>query len=143
MLKELGALVAHNLNQQQAMQRAAQAQAQGLSPEEYGTVFPGSTVTTTNNTTTNNGNGGWLKGALVSAAMLAGGGTGAAVLMSTRTPEPAVSPAQATPATPTKPPAPKVITLPGKDQQYDAIYEVQQPDGSWKQVKRERLKPKE
>ena len=28
-----------------------------------------------------------------------------------------------------------------KDQEYDAIYEVQQPDGSWKQVKRERLTP--
>lgn len=45
-------------------------------------------------------------------------------------PSPATTPAKVIPATPATPP-------PG----WDAIYEVQQPDGSWKQTKREHLTP--
>ena len=41
------------------------------------------------------------------------------------------------PATPVAPPA-APVTAP--EQQWDAVYEEQQPDGSWKTIRREKLK---
>ena len=132
MLRALQAVLAHGYNQQQAMQRAVQAKAQGLDPTQYGSVLPGSTITT--NTTNNTDNGtGIVKGSLLTAALLAAGG-GGAYLLSTP-----VVPKQDPPARIEKA-DPVVIT---KDAAYDAVYEVKQPDGTWKQVKRERLKPGE
>lgn len=126
MLDTLKALVVSGYNQQQAMQRAVMARAQGLDPEKYGAVYPGSTVT---NTTTNHNSGnGILKGALLSAAMLATGGAGTFGVVKMLTPTAAV----VSPAT-KEPPA-------GKANHYDAITEELQPDGTWKQIKRERLK---
>ncbi len=129
MLKALQALLAHNHNQQQAMQRAVQAKAQGLDPEVYGTVFPGSVVTT--NTTNNNNTGsGYLKGSLLTAALLAAGGTGSYLIS-----KPVADVKQVAPVTPV------VSNTKTKTTEYDAVYEELQPDGTWKQVKRERLKP--
>lgn len=116
-------LLIHNQNQAAAMTRAAAAQGLGLDPATFGTPFPGSTITTTNNQTA-----GWLKGALLGAGLLAGGsaaGLGAAKALT----QPAA--VQTTPQ--------PIPSAPG--QAWDAITEEQQPDGSWKQIKRERLTP--
>lgn len=140
MLRSMQALLVHEQNEQRAMQRAAQAQAQGLDPATYGTVFPGSTVNTTN-TTTNNTGGGLVKGMILAATLAtaaAGGGVGVGRML---TAPPA--PAPAAPAAAQAEAPAKVVTVPGRDQQYDAIYEVRQPDGTWRQVKRERLRPGE
>ena len=124
MLRALKALVVSGYNQQQAMQRAVVARAQGLDPEVYGAVYPGSTVTT--NTTTHNSSSGLIKGALLSAAMLSAGGAGVFGVVKTLTPAEVTLP---------------TITPKTKQIDYDAIYEELQPDGTWKQIKRERLRP--
>lgn len=135
MLEALKALVVANYNQQSAMQREVMAKSQGLAPEKYSQVYPGSTVT--NTTTNNNTAGGLLKGALLSAAMLATGGAGVAGLAVALRPSEkekieVATPTPSTPA-PISPATPKV-------RHYDAITEELQPDGTWKQIKRERLK---
>lgn len=135
MLRALQALLVHERNQQGALHRAMQAKHMGVeSPEQYAATFPGSTVTT-NNTTTHNSGGGWLKGSLLSAALLTAGGGAALGLRGNAEPR---TGGEAPPAA-TAPPA----TPPARGKEWDALYEVQQPDGSWKQVKRERLKTRE
>ncbi len=64
-------------------------------------------------------------------------------LLLSKTPDLPKEPPKAEVKTPALPlPQEKVVTKEvTKDQEYDAIYEVKQPDGTWKQVKRERLKP--
>lgn len=144
MLQALQALVAHNLNQQQAMQRAVQAQAQGLDPAAYGTVYPGSTVTTTHNTTTTNNTGsGILKGALLSTALLTAGTVGGGLGLLHLNSKPAGQEGAVVTPAPVPPPQvrEKVITVPGATQDWDAVYEELQPDGTWRQIKRERLTP--
>lgn len=122
MLKNMWALVAHGHNQQQALERAAQAQALGLDAAKYGAPFPGAQV---NMTTTHNTTGGWLKGALLGASLLAAG-VGAGL----------VANGALKPTAPAATPAVEPAAIDG----WDAIYEEQQPDGSWKQIRREHLK---
>lgn len=74
-----------------------------------------------------------LAGALPTAAL-------AAVLL--RQPPPQQQPAPAPPAKAEQPPAPPPGPCPPA-RDWDAIYEEKQPDGSWKQIKRERLRPGE
>jgi hypothetical protein len=142
-LLKLGQLVAHNMNQNTAMERAAVASAQGLDPKAYATPFPGetsnATTTTTTTTINNNGSSGMLKGSILAATLLTLGGAGAYSLNNMRKPE--EKPPIVSPQTDAKP-AETVKVKPLGDQEYDAVYEVQQPDGSWKEVKRERLKTK-
>jgi hypothetical protein len=137
-------LLIYGQNQQTALTRAATAKANGLDPNIYGLPMPGSTVT---NTTTNTG-GGLLKGALLSAGMLASGAAatvGGQKLVAPPTVNvPAIvatAPATLFPPAPTAPvatsPAPVAPATPA----WDAIYEEQQPDGTWKQIKREHLTP--
>lgn len=121
-------LVLHNLNQQQAMHRAVQAQSQGLDVTTYGSPFPGSTVT--HNTTTNN-SGGILRGALVGAMMLLAGGAGTVGVSKM------LSPSQ----TPTPPVQPSGAGQTAKPAAWDAIIEQQQGDGSWKQIGQQHLQP--
>jgi hypothetical protein len=112
----------HNHNQQTAAIRAAAAKAQGLDPNVYGVPLPGSNVTSTVNQSAR----GFLPGAIVTALALAGGGAGALGLREGlgRIPPAVAQPAQPAPA-----------------QAWDAVTEEQQPDGSWKQIRREHLKP--
>jgi len=135
MLRALQALLVHERNQQGALHRALQARQMGVeAPEQYAATFPGSTVTTNNTTTTNNAGGGLLKGALLSAALLSGGAGAAAGLLGL----------QAPPAQDRGAPAPGPTAPPEKpaqaDREYDAVTEVRQPDGSWKVIRRDRLK---
>lgn len=136
MLRHLQALLAHERNQQGALERAAQAQAQGLDAAQFATQFPGSTVVTT----TNHTGGGYLRGALLAAGLLtAGAGAGIALKPAageTKPPATALQPA----AGATKPP--NGPTRPAGSA-YDAVVEEQQPDGSWKEVTRQRLTPPE
>ena len=125
MLRNLQTLLVHGHNQQQALQRAVQAQAQGLDPVAYGTPFPGANVTTT--TTTNNSGGGFVKGAVLAAVLTAAGGAATWGLSQG--------------ALPALPAGKLPVVKEGKAPSYDAIYEEQQPDGTWVQTKRERLQP--
>jgi hypothetical protein len=117
-------LLIHGLNQQGALQRAASAKALGLDPAAYGTVYPGSTVTNT----TNNTGGGYLKGALLAVVLLAAGGATAAGLLRCLPPRPGA------PAPPAATAAPST-----RSGAWDVITEEQQPDGTWKQIQRQRL----
>jgi hypothetical protein len=109
-------LLIHNQNQVTAMTRAAAAKAQGLDPALYGTPLPGSNVTTT----TNHSGMGWLPATVLTLGSLLAGGVTASALMRT-TPSP---PANSVPAA----------------KSWIGVYEQQQPDGTWKEVKRENLK---
>ncbi len=91
--------------------------------------YPGA-VSGSANTTTNNSSGGWLKGALLASLLLAGGGAAGLGVSALTT---ASSAPTVTPATP-----PAASSPAGK--KYQAIYEQQQPDGSWKTIKTEPLK---
>lgn len=118
MLREAQAALVHGWNQQQALQRAQAAVATGLDPRQYGSPLPGSTVTTV----TNNSGGGIVKGLLLGAATLAAGGGTAGALFSSLRPTP---PAAA-------------IVAPAKNtvqQLLDAVYERQEPDGSWRPLR--------
>lgn len=130
MLRAFQALLFHGANQQQALQRAVQARAQGLPPEQYGTPLPGTTHNTYH-VTESSESGGWVKGAILTALLLGASGMGAWVLVrGTQAPQPSQAPAP-----PAVPPA-------AREGAWDALYEEQQPDGSWKLLKRERLKTK-
>ncbi len=112
-------LLIHGLNQHQALQRATVAKMQGLDPKEFGTVFPGSTVTTTNNIRPTIG---WLLGPILGVLLAATGAAGLYLLTHQ---------------------AGKVLPQPaaaGETEKWDAIYEEQQPDGSWKTIRRDHLK---
>ena len=131
-LANMWTLLVHERNQQQAMQRAAQAQAQGLDPGTFGVPFPGGVVTTT---TTNNTGISPIKAALVSAALLAGGAGGTLGLIG------ALSPSKPVVTTPAPAPATPAPTVKAPAQAWDAITEEQLPDGSWREIKREHLQP--
>lgn len=124
----------HNYAEQLRIHRAVQRKRLGVDHQED-TPYPGAVAGSHNPTVTiHNTGGGLMKGVLLSAALLTGGsaaGLGAARLLTPR-PAAAVAGEVAAPA----PPAGAA-----KDQAYDAIYEVRQPDGTWRQVKRERLTP--
>ena len=140
MLKNFQALLAHERNQQGAMQRAAQAQAQGLDPAAFATPFPGAHIT---NTTTTNTGGGILKGALIAALMAVGGGAATWGLLSggPAVKAPVEHEAKLKPFVPQPPTKTTPSPSPSSPSLYDAVYEEQQPDGTWKEIKRERLKP--
>jgi hypothetical protein len=112
-------MLANNINQAAAMTRAAAAKAQGLDPNIYGVPLPGSNVTTT----TNNSGMGWLGVTVLTLGSLAAGAAAVGALTS-KVPSPL--PAQESPLT--------------KPKAYIGIYEQQQPDGTWKELKREPLK---
>jgi hypothetical protein len=148
-------LFVHAQNENSRINRAAAAKGFGLDPERYSSLYPGSQVTINNPasngqvavpaapgsvTVGSNGGSNFVQGALLAAAMLAGGalttlavtgglkGTTSAPAAPVTTPAPSpVSPTPALPVVPTKPNA------------YDAVYERQQPDGTWKEYKREHL----
>lgn len=116
-------LLAHEFNQQGAMQRAGVARAQGLDPAQFGTVYPGSTVTTTTN---NRPGASWLPGTLIGAALLTAGAIGLPLLQ----PRPAQPPPAA--STVQTPSAPSPV-VPAKGPPAGLwIQETQQPDGTWK-----------
>lgn len=78
----------------------------------------------------------------VALAALAGGLPTAAIaavmlLRPGAAPEPQQQPAAVQPA------LKQPVATPAKAAAWDAIYEERQPDGTWKQVRRERLTPKE
>lgn len=89
-------------------------------------------------------NGVGAKG-LVGAALAAGLPTaGLAGLLLMRQPQAAPPARDEPPVTMVLPAAPAPqpkAAPPAKRQEYDAITEEQQPDGSWRQIRRERLKP--
>jgi hypothetical protein len=115
-------LLIHGQNQQTAMMRAAAAKAQGLDPSIYGTPLPGSTVTTTNNV---RGGWGWLPAVALGACVAAAGVLGGLQLA----PKPSPAPAP-------------VLGGPGATggALYDEVSQEQQPDGSWKEVGRQRIR---
>lgn len=112
-------IFAHNHAEQLRIQREVQRKQLGLESQDY--PYPGA-VQGSNNPTTIHVSGGWLKGALLGAALLSGGAAAGTAWLK-QAPPPGES--NGSPA----------------DQAYDAVYEQQQPDGSWRQIKRERLKP--
>lgn len=126
MLPNFWALLAHERNQQGALQRATQAQAQGLDPAPFAAPFPGANIVTT---TTNNTGGGLVKGALLAATLAAAGGAATWGLMG-----------QPTSNNKSEIKAPAVSPVTGKATEYDAVYEEKQADGTWKETKRERLR---
>lgn len=143
MLDYFRSILAHNYNEQSALHRAMQAKAIGLpEPEKYASVLPGSNQTETNNVTINNSGAGMLKGAILGTALLVGGGGTAAGLAKILTGAP-TAPTTAVPAQEASKAEPATTVPPvavQKQQAWDAIYEEKQADGTWKQVKRERLK---
>lgn len=124
---------AHNYWEQLRINRAVTRRRFNLAQDDA-PIPPGATVDSNKPTTTINHNaGGLLKGLLLGASLLAGGTAGGVALLGggkpvqTPVPTPVVTPA--VPATPTRP-----------ADHWDAVYEVQQPDGTWKEVRREHLK---
>ena len=115
-------LFAHNYAGQLRIAREVQRKNMGL--QQVDMPYPGSSQDASQTTINQTGNG-WLKGAVVGAALL-GGGTAAGIG--------AMQSLQKTPAV--------VAPMPPVDPRtaYDAIYEQQQPDGTWVEVRRERLK---
>jgi hypothetical protein len=132
-------LLAHKFNQEDALSRAARAQALGLPPEvvaTLGTPYPGATVNTTTNTSSQQA-GGVLRTALAGALLFAGGAGVALGLAKYLSP----APAAVQPLAPRQQPAPAAPA-------WDAVYEQQieppspqHPDGTWKQLRREHLAP--
>jgi hypothetical protein len=123
--RRLFAIFAHNHNEVTRMARAAQAKQLGLPPSEFATPYPG----TQQSVVTNNTGGGLVKGAVLSAVLLAGGaGAGLGVRQATSPAAVQDNPAATQPA-----PA-------AKQQAYDAVWQELQPDGTWKEVRRQRLK---
>lgn len=141
-------IFAHDYGEKMRINRALYRKKMGLEQDDI--PYPGALKDSNNETVTNNFNyygGGILKGMLIAAAMgtgLGGAALGAYQLLKGAAPaNPAVAPAnpsQGSSGPPTAKEGP-----PGKDgkdspvQAWDAIYEEQQPDGTWKQVRRERL----
>jgi len=131
-------LLIHHQNQSEAMLRASAAKAHGLDPTSFGTPFPGGTVS---NTTTNNtkaGGWGWLFGPILGAGLLAAGGS-AALTMAKPTPTPAAPMVSSSPTTTPTTSATSSPASPQAERHWDAITEELQPDGTWKQIRREHL----
>jgi len=123
-------IFAHNHAEQLRINREVQRQKLGVTQQDY--PYPGAIQGSGNPTTINQG-GGWLKGAILGAVLLAGGGAAALGLKALTPP--------ATPSVPAPVSPPAVTPAAPKAPGWDAIYEVQQPDGTWKQTKRERITP--
>ncbi len=125
------------------LQRAAVAKGYGLRPEDYVSPMPGSSTTVSITApqaaaeapapAPPAGMGSWVKAALLGGALLATGAAGTTALVVGLRPGTAVvAPAPSTVPT---------TAATGKTGAWDAITEEQQPDGSWKTIKRERLVP--
>lgn len=124
----LADIFAHNHAEQLRIQREVQRKTLGIQQQDY--PYPGAVTSSNNPTTVYNTGAGYVKGALLASALLMGGGAATIGLMQGRTPSaPAVGPV--VPATPMSP---------TKGQDFDAVYEEQQPDGSWKEIRRDHLK---
>lgn len=111
---------AWDFTEKQRIQRAAMATGLGMNPEQYARPFPGSNTTVTNYHQSGGGNAGKI---LTTAALVAAGLGGGWMIGNTMRPT--------TPAA--------TLTVPAEE--LEAVYEEQQPDGSWKEVRRESLKP--
>jgi len=109
---------AWDFSEKQRIQRAAMATGLGMNPEQYARPFPGSNTTVTNYHQSG-GNGTKI---LTTLALLTAGLGGGWLIGNSLRPETAVAPVTAS-------------------EELEAVYEEQQPDGSWKEVKRESLKP--
>lgn len=155
-------LFAYHTGEQQRMARAAAAKGLGMNPVEFGRPYPSAVSNTTNTTNTNlqpapapastastTGNGapgpdksapapssGLLPKLAIGGALLAGLGGGGLGLATLLKPAP---PATAATSSPAIPPAP-VPSQPANPA-WDAIFEQQQPDGTWKQLRRQHLAP--
>lgn len=119
-------VTAHNHAEGLRTRRAVERKALGVDVTDL--PYPGA-VAGSGNSVINNA-AGFLKPAILGAALLAGGAAGTLGLTAlTGLTQPPSAP-QLTP--------PPVLRDPAKA--YDAIYEQQQPDGTWKELKREHLK---
>lgn len=125
-------LFQHDVNQKQAMLRAAAAKGFGLPPESYGQPFPGETNLTVVSQTPDVAQptpaptkSGWLQTAILGGAILA---AGSIPLVASLWPkqQPGV-------ASPPVSPAP----VANGSQAFDEVTEEKQPDGTWKETDRQ------
>jgi len=136
-------IYAHHFAEQKRIHRAVQRKQMGIE-DQQDIPYPGAVSDSNNPKTTINVGTGWVRGAVL-GALLTATGAGSVVGLTkcwTVPPTPTVTPVvvrepKEKPAT--TEPAPNGVP---KSQEYDVIYEERQADGSWKEVKRERLSPK-